>query len=197
MKMTRALTIFLVLALSLNADPRTWTARDGRNIQAEFVSATKDSVTVRRNDGVTLAIPFSLLSDDDAAWVGRQPKPVEISQDQLDKIIAAFPRAASLSNGEVTNDLKQLHDKYESMVKFIRPNTIGPNLKMIRSKIDADIKVLSEIGKTSSGDSTGKRGSSQSQGAENGILSARRSLSWLQSTLTSYLVSFDTLAGNG
>ncbi|MBW8780847.1 MAG: hypothetical protein JF599_03010 [Verrucomicrobia bacterium] len=194
MQISNALPLFFIIALSLTAAPRTWTAKDGRVIQAEFVSANKDSVSVRRDDGLTLSIPLSMLSADDIAWINRQPKPIEVSQEQLDKIISTFPKAASLGNGEVTNDLEQLHDRYESLVKFIRPGTIAQNLKMIRKRADDDIKVFSEIAKTSSGDGTGKRRSGQSQGAENGILSARRSLSWLQSLL-SYLQQFDALTG--
>ncbi len=177
------------------ADQRTWTSKDGRHIQAEFISATKDSVTVRRDDGATVSIPLALLSDEDATWINNQPKPVEITQEQVDKIVKAFPKAGALANGEVTNDLQQLHNKYESMVKSIRPGTIGANVKMIRKKIDDDIKILEEIAKTSQGDWTGKRLSSQSQAAENGILSARRGLRWLQVSLTSYLQAFDSLLG--
>jgi hypothetical protein len=196
MKITNLLILFSVATLSLMGESRTWTSKDGRKIEAEYVSTTKEKVTVRRADGLTVAIPLAVLSDDDVAWVDRQPKPVEVSLDQLNKIIAEFPRAPALSNGEVTNDLKQLHDKYESMVKFIRPGTIGPNVKMIRKKMDDDIKIFGEIAKTSSGDHSGKRGSTQSKGAENTILSARSSLKWLEGALTSYMNQFDPLMGD-
>jgi len=195
MKPTSVLILLLICSPSLYAEPRTWTSKDGRQIKAEFVSATQDSVTVRREDGITVPIPLAILSAEDTAWINNQPKPVEITQDQIDKIVRAFPRAAALAGGEVTNELKQLHDKYESMVKFIRPGTIGPNLKMIRKKIDDDVKVLEKIAQTSQGDGTGKRLSGQSQAAENGILSARRNLKWLQGPLSVYLQSFDALSG--
>jgi len=193
MKTAAAFVFFTLSALSLLAESRTWTARDGRTIDAEYVSSTKDSVTVRKSNGTTLPIPLALLSDNDVTWVSNQPKPVKITREQVDKIIAEFPSAPALRNGEVTNDLKQLHDKYHSMVKFIRPNTVAANLKIIRNKMDADIKVLSAQGETTRGDYTGKRGSGQSQGAENLILSSRRSVTWLQGTLETYLKSFDAL----
>ena len=196
MKITNLFILFSVATLALMGEPRTWTSKDGRKIEGEYVSTTKEKVTVRRADGLTVAIPLTVLSDDDVAWVDRQPKPVEVSQDQLNKIIAEFPRAPSLSNGEVTNDLKQLHDKYESMVKFIRVGTIGPNIKMIRKKMDDDIKIFSEIAKTAAGDHSGKRGSAQSKGAENTILSARSSLNWLEGKLTVYVNQFDPLMGD-
>lgn len=193
MKICPVLIVVLMTALSVNAEPRVWTAKDGRTINAEYISSTANAVTVRRQEGSVVTIQFSLLSDEDVTWISHQPKPVEITQDQLDKITQGFPKPPALKSGEVTNDLKQMHDKYLSMVKFIRPNTIAASLKMIRAKIEDDIKVLNEIAKTNLGDNTGKRGSGQSQQAENGIVSARRGLSWLQVTFPHYLQSFDDL----
>ncbi len=138
-------------------------------------------------------MPFSVISDQDVAWVQKQPKPVEITQAHLDAILAYFPRAAAVAHGEVTNELNQLQLRYLSMVKFIRPATIPANLKMIRSKIESDIKVLEEIAKTRGGDYTGRRGSGHSQASENTILSARSSLDWLQGSLTPYLKQYDSL----
>ena len=194
---TLALFVNIACLSIMDAAPRIWTSADGRKINAEFISANDSSVEVRRDDGMTLMIPFNSLSADDITWVKNQPKPIVVTQEQLNKLLAQFPAAPALSNGEVTNDLKQLHNKYESDVKFFRPKTLGVGLKAIRAKIDGDIKILSEIAKTAAGDSTGKRGSKQSAGAENGILSARRSLSWLQGTLLSYLKSYDTLLETG
>ena len=188
----------------------TWTSRDGRTIKADYVSATSTTVTIRRSDNAVFTIPIANLSADDSAWIAKQPKPIEpapaslpavtpskplivITQQQLDKIIASFPAAPALNGREVTNDLQQLHIKYLGMVKFFRPNTLGPSIKMIRSKISDDIKVLSNIAGTSSGDWSGKRGSSQSAAAENAILSARKSISWLEGPLSSHIKSYESL----
>jgi hypothetical protein len=189
----------------------TWTSRDGRTMKADYVSATSTTVTVRRSDNAVFTIPIANLSADDSAWIAKQPKPIEpapaplaavvapskplivISQQQLDKIVATFPTAPALNGREVTNDLQQLHSKYLGMVKFFRPNTLGPSIKMIRSKVSDDIKVLSNIAGTASGDWTGKRGSSQSAAAENAILSARKSISWLEGPLSSHIQSYESL----
>jgi len=191
-------TTFTVFFLTLClcpafAAPRAWTAKDGRVLQAEFVSATPESVTVKRADGVTLAIPLTALSEADVAWVNAQPKPVEITQDQLDKLVARFPAPASLRGREVTNDLSQLHAKYLSMVKFIRPNTVEPNLKMIRKKLADDIVIARNVAGTAGGDGTGKRLSGQSQAAENTILSARSALAWLEGPVTAHLQAYEEL----
>jgi hypothetical protein len=191
---------------------RAWTSKDGRQIQAEYISATTTAVTIKRSDGIVFTIPFTNLSGTDVAWIEQQPKstqsptlpsaatpapPVaprpQITQKQIDQIVTRFPTAPALNGYEVTNDLKELHLKYLGMVKFIRPNTITPNLQMIRSKIDDDIKRLNPIAGTASGDWTGKRNSSQSAAAENTILSARRSLTWLQGPLTTHLQAYENI----
>lgn len=193
---------------------RTWTSKDGRQIQAEYISATTTAVTIKRSDGGVFTIPFTNLSATDVVWIEQQPKSTQpptppsptttpaplvaprpqITQKQIDQIVNGFPAAPALNGYEVTNDLKQLHLKYLGMVKFIRPNTVTSNLQMIRSKIDDDIKRLSPIAGTASGDWTGKRNSSQSAAAENTILSARRSLTWLQGPLTTHLQAYENLA---
>lgn len=183
-----------VQASGPTGDPSTgvWTSRDGRTMRATYQSSTETTVTVRREDGQVFTFPLANLTPADAAWVARQPRPRVITQKQLDDIVARFPAAPGLG-GEVTNELRQLHDKYRSMVKFIRPGTIEANLKMIRSKIADDVKTLSHIAGTRSGDWTGKRGSSQSAAAEETILSARRSVSWLEGPLTHHVNAYEAL----
>lgn len=181
---------------------RVWTSRDGRTTKAAYVECTATTVTIRRGDGQVFTIPITTLSASDAAWVAQQPRSPEpaapkaapaITQKQIDQVVAGFPAAPALNGYEVTNELQQLHTKYLGMVKFIRPTTIEANLKMIRSKIEDDIKRLSPIAKTASGDWSGKRNSTQSAAAENGILSARAALGWLEGTLTPHLQAYDAL----
>lgn len=182
--------------------PRVWTSRDGRTIKADFISATQSTVTIRRHDGVVFTIPTANLSTGDADWVAQQPKKPEplakvvavITQKQLDELVARFPSPPTLGGHEVTNELAQLHSKYLGMVKFIRPNTVPANLKMIRTKIEDDIKRLGPIAQTAAGDWSGKRLSTQSAAAENGILSARAALGWLQTSLSSHIQAYESLA---
>lgn len=190
--MLLAAALILAGAVAWGAEPRTWTAKDGRTLEATYESSTETAVIALRSDGQKVTIPFTVLSDEDVAWVKSQPKPVVITQKDIDAIVAKFPNPATLSGGEITNDLKQLHDRYVSLVKFIRPNTLDANLKMIRAKIESDLKIFGEIAKTASGDWTGKRGSSQSQAAENTVLSARATVRWL-TALETYLKNFDAL----
>jgi hypothetical protein len=187
---------------------RTWTSRDGRTIQAEYIYATATAVTIKRNDGRVFTLPLANLAAEDADWVARHPRSIEpaalrkepdaparpvISQVQIDSLVATFPAPPSLHSREITNDLKQLHTKYLDMVKFIRPGTIPQNLKMIRAKIADDVKQLEPVAQTAAGDWSGKRLSGQSAAAENGILSARESLSWLQNALPAHLEGYERL----
>jgi len=68
---------FLVLALSflgLTAvtHARLWTSNDGKTLEAEWVSAAQDQVTLRRPDGQVFTLPLSRLSAADQAWVKQQ-----------------------------------------------------------------------------------------------------------------------------
>jgi hypothetical protein len=183
------------LELKGDAASGVWTSRDGRKMKASYVSATETTVTVRREDGQVFTIPLANLSAGDGAWVARQSRPQGMTQKQLDELLARFPDPPGLGS-EVTNDLQQLYEKYRGMVKFMRPNTVQSSLKMIRSKMVDDIKTLSSIAGTMGGDWSGKRLSGQSAAAENGILSARRSISWLQGPLTEHLRSYEESQGS-
>ncbi len=64
------LAAFFSMTMSqIVAAPRVWTSADGKSIEAEFVRANAESVTVRRSDGKTYTIPFSRLSPADRQWV--------------------------------------------------------------------------------------------------------------------------------
>lgn len=70
------LVAFLAFAgLSITSDARTWTSTDGRKLEADFVSVTTTSVTVRNATGQTFTIPLDRLSQEDRKWVQSNPSP--------------------------------------------------------------------------------------------------------------------------
>ena len=82
--------IFSSLPFGLSLQARTWTAKDGRTLEAEFVSATDTDVTLKRgNDGVEFTLPLMRLSAADQAFVKEQAtaKPAEPAEkmDDADK----------------------------------------------------------------------------------------------------------------
>lgn len=58
------LAVFLLLP-AVEAETRTWTSRDGRQITGEFVKADARGITIRKADGDTVFIKADLLSDGD------------------------------------------------------------------------------------------------------------------------------------
>lgn len=78
----RAILVLLSFGLAI-AEARTWTAGDGREIEAEFVSATDTSVTIlRSSDQRSFTLNLNILSEEDVKFVeaqlaeARKPKPI-------------------------------------------------------------------------------------------------------------------------
>lgn len=74
------LTLLLALPLSAEESLRTWTAKDGRTIEGQFVESSNESVTILRENRKKVTIPFKMLSDDDVTFVREK-----IEQGQLDE----------------------------------------------------------------------------------------------------------------
>ncbi len=85
MKRSRLLISVVLGLASAHLAAREWTSNDGRKLEADFVSATADAVTVKRaTDGQTFTLPLASISEADRAWVAEQmtkpagpAKPVE------------------------------------------------------------------------------------------------------------------------
>jgi predicted peptidase len=85
-RMLYFIVLVLVWPLVAGAEMRTWTASDGRSLEAEFLSATDKAVTLRRKaDGKRFTLPLDKISEEDRAWVTekqaemRGPEPKEPS----------------------------------------------------------------------------------------------------------------------
>lgn len=75
----RALTAALTLALVMPAASREWTSTNGQKLEADFLSATPETVIVRRAaDRREVSLPLARLSEGDREWVrsqqGKVPK---------------------------------------------------------------------------------------------------------------------------
>lgn len=72
-KLTSLALMFIVLAIQPIAEAgeaRTWTATDGRTLEAEFVSATEKNVTIRRkSDRKLFTLALDKISEEDQKWV--------------------------------------------------------------------------------------------------------------------------------
>ncbi len=72
MKMFISLVGVSFLAWSAMADARSWTNKDGRALEADFVSATDEAVTVRLANGREVVLPLMDLSQGDRDFVAQQ-----------------------------------------------------------------------------------------------------------------------------
>ena len=61
--------ILLVCSLPAQAEMRTWTSVEGKTLVGEFVQATAQTVTLRREDGRQFTLPLKRLSEADRQWV--------------------------------------------------------------------------------------------------------------------------------
>ena len=68
--MNRCALLALILLLGPGlAWGRTWTSREGKEIEADFVDATEESVTLNRNDGKQVTFKLDRLCDGDQQFV--------------------------------------------------------------------------------------------------------------------------------
>jgi len=69
---------FLLAAVALGAEPRTWTDVDGRTVEAAFVKIDHDHVKIKRTtDGRIFSLPIARLSPADHAFLKEQLVKVE------------------------------------------------------------------------------------------------------------------------
>lgn len=61
--------LLLFLSCASADDVRTWTAADGRTLEASFVATADGKVTVRRSNGQRIDLPLTALSEKDQLWV--------------------------------------------------------------------------------------------------------------------------------
>ena len=59
----------VVTTLPCGAEMRTWTAKDGKTIEAEFVDARNGRVMLRGADGKQMSTSFTVLSEQDQAFI--------------------------------------------------------------------------------------------------------------------------------
>ncbi|MCL2711495.1 MAG: SUMF1/EgtB/PvdO family nonheme iron enzyme, partial [Planctomycetaceae bacterium] len=67
--------LLLLLALSLSAEARTWTAKTGETIDGEFVKLEDGNVLIQLPNGSRVSIKLDLLSDADQKFVNEEVNP--------------------------------------------------------------------------------------------------------------------------
>lgn len=139
LKISKATLLFALLALSISANARTWTSKDGRTIEATLVEKGEDFVVLRLDaTGRTVTVKHALLSADDVEYA-KKVEPARVSTDNIDIIISKFPALDYKDeNG------KQLNEKYSGFVRIMTPETARAVAEMIRKKLPDDVKYWKE-----------------------------------------------------
>ena len=84
---------FILLAISLplllgsvcNADIRTWTAVNGKEVEAEFVSNEKGIVKLKLKSGKVFEVPANKLSKEDNEFISSLDKPKGVNGEELEE----------------------------------------------------------------------------------------------------------------
>ena len=83
----KTLIPFLVFCLiaTCNAELRTWTAVNGKEVDAEFVSNEKGIVKLKLKSGKVFEVPANKLSKEDNEFITALAKTEGVNQDELEK----------------------------------------------------------------------------------------------------------------
>lgn len=159
--MKRRSTLFLLIALFTGtvcqaASLRTWTAIDGRTIEARFVSGDYLTVTVQKKDDVDLAgkprnteIRLAWLSEPDKEYVAAVLKKLQSFKSELEKLKKSYPPNLSelrsyQSNGPTTArflaEQHSVYDAYYRMIKTADVGDLGSKLEVMRAKMNAQLR---------------------------------------------------------
>ena len=76
---------FIVLGSVCHADIRTWTAVNGKEVEAEFVSNEKGIVKLKLKSGKVFEVPANKLSKEDNEFISSLAKPEGDNYDELEE----------------------------------------------------------------------------------------------------------------
>jgi antitoxin component YwqK of YwqJK toxin-antitoxin module len=74
----------LLLGAVCNAELRTWTAVNGKEVEAEFVSNEKGIVKLKLKSGKVFEVPANKLSKEDNEFITSLTKPEGVNWDELE-----------------------------------------------------------------------------------------------------------------
>ena len=80
------ISVLLLLCLSAicNAEIRTWTAVNGKEVEAEFVSNEKGVVKLKLKSGKVFEVPANKLSKEDNEFISSLAKPEGVNRKELE-----------------------------------------------------------------------------------------------------------------
>ena len=83
----RVISVLLLLCLSAicNAELRTWTAVNGKEVEAEFVSNEQGIVKLKLKSGKVFEVPANKLSKEDNEFISSLAKPDGVPEEKLEQ----------------------------------------------------------------------------------------------------------------
>ena len=123
-----AVVMSLLLALSADAAPRTFTSPDGRTLQAEIQSASTDTVTIKLATGAVMTVAVSTFSQADQVYIAewRKANPVTIKYD----FVPAYTKSKTDSSTAKVNNEERTTESWICNVKLL--NRSGQTLEASR-----------------------------------------------------------------
>ena len=95
---------FIILGSVCHAELRTWTAVNGKEVEAEFVSNEKGIVKLKLKTGKVFEVPLSKLSKEDNEFISSLAKPDGVTKKELEE---PSDTPKSLSDADVEGFLKE------------------------------------------------------------------------------------------
>lgn len=181
---------------------RTWVSADGRKVDAELLSRTAETITIRRNsDQRHFTIALSTLSEADRTYVAASAIPLthvkQFDLDRLNQLKKSIPALSSHAPLESTfPSLQDLFTKYRRNIESISPTGYARSVEMVKTDIEADLKRLEPVAATnltSPPTYHPNYGWSKGSGAWREVWAARSAVSWLKGPLTRHINELEKL----
>jgi hypothetical protein len=146
----------LFAVASATAAARTWTASDGRTIEAEYISTSAEGESIilaRADTGARVTVPLSMLSADDqehAASLGKKASASKAAAARTEYTSDAGDAVAALAAALPTKPTSQHLDaiewvrRYEARLKGLSSGDIAANCRALRLQIERDTPVVKE-----------------------------------------------------
>lgn len=148
MKPQLIIPLLLLNCIACSAQSRTWTAADGRTIEAELTAKTDTAATLKRSDGRVFVVMLSSLSEADRAFVAasKAPAPRDMAA-ELAAHKAKFP--AYSAPRSVTPDMADPYvrdcvGKYTRAAAMAKPETMRQTADFIAAQIARDVALYDE-----------------------------------------------------
>lgn len=117
--------VLIAAGTANDAAPRTWTASDGRTLEATYLRANSQGVVVKREDGKEVTLPLRSLSTEDREFVEKQLAEKEQAATGEEKVKAHMTYKLSGGSEKWPEDRrKRIVEAMDAAVDFYNRNGV-------------------------------------------------------------------------